>query len=242
MKYLFFSLLFTSLLYSQQNIIVKYDFHNASIIKEDAKEGTRKLLEKTITLANNQKFELSFSENKASFKCIDQLSVDADNKLINITKLAFTSPDIYTDLEFKTQVTEHNDGTLVENKINDSNWEVTSESKTIGTYVCYKAIFNKSFVDRYGENKINKIVAWFAPNLPYRIGPKYFCGLPGLILEVTEYDNSYLASNIELIDKEIDLKFPKGKIVTKEDYDKKLESSAGGIYLAKKREKEKDKK
>lgn len=235
MKYLFLTLLFTSLVYSQQNVIVKYNFHNASVIENDTKEAVREMLEKTIAIANNQKFELSFSDNKASFKCIDQLNMDSDNALINITKLAFTSPDIYTDLELRTQVTVQDDGTLVETKLNDTNWEVTSEFKTIGNYLCYKAIYSKSFVDRYGENKINKIVAWFAPSLPYRIGPKHFCGLPGLILEVTEYDNTYLASNIELTDKKIDIKFPKGKIVVKEEYDKKMESSAGAILLAKKR-------
>ncbi|TDE06435.1 GLPGLI family protein [Flavobacterium hiemivividum] len=241
MKYFFFSLLFTSLVYSQQSIIVQYDFQTSFLIKENTKEAAQKLLEETIALANNQKFELIFSKKRASFKLIDQLSIGADTKLINITQLAFTSPDVYSDLEAKTQITAQNDGTLIESKITDSNWEVTPESKTIGAYLCYKAIFNKPFVNRYGENKINKIVAWFAPNLPYSIGPKYFCGLPGLILEVTEYDKTYLASKIELMDEIIDLKFPKGKTVAKEDYDKKLESSAGGIYLAKKREKEKDK-
>lgn len=237
MKYFFLSLLFTTIGYAQQNIIVKYNFHNSSVFENTPNDEAQKMLKKTLELANNQKFELIFSENRASFKLMDQLSVGEEDNLTNLTRLAFTSPDIYTNLDAKIQITV-NDGTLVESKINNLNWEITSESKTIGTYLCYKAILNKPFIARNGENKINKIVAWFAPSLPYGVGPKHFCGLPGLILEVTEYSKTFLASKIEFIDKEIDLKFPKGKTIVKEEFDKKMNSGGANELLLKKRAKE----
>ncbi|SHL53661.1 GLPGLI family protein [Flavobacterium saccharophilum] len=245
MKYFFFSLLFTSIVYSQQTVIVTYDFHTSFSNNELKNEDAKKLFGNTVELANNQKFQLSYSENKASFKYIDQLGLDSDPQLLNISRMAFTSLDVYTNLEAKAQITVRNDGTLVESKITPLDWEITAESKNIGGYLCYKALFNENFIDSFGKNRSTKIVAWFAPSLPFSLGPKYFYGLPGLILEVTEYVNShgntFLANTIELRDKKENIKFPNGKTVTKEEYDKKFQYSDGAVLLAKKREETKGK-
>ena len=245
MKYLFFNLLFTGIVYSQQAVVVTYDFQTSFSNNELKNEDAKKLLGSTIALANNQKFKLSYSQNKASFKYIDELSLDSDPRLVNISRMAFTSLDIYSNLQAKTQLTVRNDGTLVENKISHLNWEITTESKKIGGYLCYKPLFDENFIDSFGKNRSTKIVAWFAPSLPFSLGPKYFYGLPGLILEVTEYVNShgntFLANTIELSDKKENIKFPLGKTVTKEEYDRKFQYSEGAVLLEKKREKTKEK-
>jgi GLPGLI family protein len=51
--------------------------------------------------------------------------------------------------------------------------------------------------------------------------------LPGLIVQLTENKTTYLASTIELNDIEISIDFPKGKTVSKEEYDKKLREQMG---------------
>lgn len=64
-------------------------------------------------------------------------------------------------------------------------WEITNENKRIGKFNCYKAIglFEKSsFINRKDE----KIIAWFTPELPFNFGPKYYNGLPGLIIKLIE--------------------------------------------------------
>jgi GLPGLI family protein len=81
---------------------------------------------------------------------------------------------------------------------------------------------------RNGKNISIPITAWFAPSLPYSYGPKDYNGLPGLILELQERKTIYFASLITLSkDKELEIEFPKGKTVTKEDYEKKLKAQMG---------------
>lgn len=80
--------------------------------------------------------------------------------------------------------------------------------------VCYKAVYNKEYMGRDNKTKINRIVAWFAPLLPYGFGPKEHNGTPGLILELQEFDTIYYASSITILkDKELEIAFPKGKTV-----------------------------
>lgn len=184
---------------------------------------------KMVDYANNHKFELTFNKKKSCFKAVEQLSTntDFDNKMDNVVKSVFTSSDIYIDYEVKSEIYVKSDGALVENKYNEEKWEITTESKIISNYLCYKAIQKAPFVTRKGENKTQEIMAWFAPSLPYSYGPKNFYGLPGLILELTENKTTFLASKISLSNKELTIDFPKGKTVTKEEYEKKLKAQMG---------------
>lgn len=73
--------------------------------------------------------------------------------------------------------------------------------------------------------------------LPYGFGPIQFNGLPGLILELHYINTTYFATKILLSDKDIPINFPKGKTISKEEYDKKLEASMGGVIIDKKKSK-----
>jgi len=224
---LIFIFFISNLAFSQSGTIsydVKIDVDVTSIPKDKVD-----FITKMVNYANNQKFVLTFNKKKSCFKADEQLSSnpDFDNKMENIAKSAFTSTDIYIDYEIKTEIYVKNDGTLVENKYSGAKWEITTESKIISNYLCYKAIQKIPFVSRKGENKTKEIVAWFAPSLPYSYGPKNFYGLPGLILELTENKTTFLASKISLSNKELTIDFAKGKTVTKEEYEKKLKAQMG---------------
>lgn len=143
-----------------------------------------------------------------------------------IATAGFSSPEIYIDYENKLEIYVR-DGTLVEVKDNEAKWDITTETKVIETYTCYKAIQKTPFIDRHGKSKVREVIAWFAPSLPYAYGPKNFYALPGLILELTENRTTFLATKISLNKKEINIVFPKGKRVTKEEYEKKLKTQMG---------------
>lgn len=68
-----------------------------------------------------------------------------------------------------------------ENK-NCFNWVITLETDTINGYFSQKAICD--FGGRQWE-------AWFTPEIPYSEGPYKFCGLPGLILRITDKKGHY---------------------------------------------------
>ena len=231
MRLFFLSLLFCCSAYSQSSGIVTYRFYLPMEV-DHIKEGDSKVfISKLIGVANSQEFELSFNRTMSSFKCLDKLNLDSeyDRKVNNIAKSAYTSADTYIDFVTKISIVMMNDGTLIKSNIESEKWEIKNETKTIGTYLCYKAVAYESFINRKGEPKTREIIGWFAPALPYSFGPKTFNGLPGLILELTEDNKTFTASKIELSDKEMAITFPKGKTTSKEEYEKKLKEGLGAI-------------
>ena len=71
------------------------------------------------------------------------------------------------------------------------------------------------------------MTAWFAPSLPYSFGPKNYYGLPGLILELTEGSTTYIVTKIELSNKNISVVQPRGKTISREEYNKRLKKQMG---------------
>lgn len=101
-------------------------------------------------------------------------------------------------------------------------WKITNETKKIGKYICYKATAIK-IREVPGEIIKEKIVAWFAPEIPFNYGPKDFHGLPGLIVQVQEGKTIFNLKKIvkEGDKKKIKIKPPtKGEKVTSEEYNK----------------------
>ena len=183
-----------------------------------------------VNYAKEEQFVLSFNNTKSSFIRNVKLNNDSDyeSKIKDIARGTYTSSsDVYIDIFHKLEVYRESDGTLVENKNDTIKWEVSADSKKIANYLCYKAVKNIPFVSRRGGLKIREVLAWFAPSLPYNYGPKNFYGLPGLILELTDNKTTYLATRIDLVKEEIEIGFPNGKTIAKEEYEKKLKAQMG---------------
>lgn len=222
--FLFFTLKF----FSQSGVItyeIKVEQQGGDVPKQFSE-----LLKKSLDYANKQKFELTFTKNKSRFNPIQRSNIenDYDQKAETLARLAFsTGSDFFYDNQLETEIEKKGDGTLLKAINSNTNWEITTESKTISSYLCYKAILKISFVNRKGVSGIHIITAWFAPSLPFPFGPKNFYGLPGLILELHENKTTYLATKIVLTDKEFKIDFPKGKTIPKEEYDKKLKAQMG---------------
>ena len=224
--------LFTySFLFSQSNAgKIVYSIHISADEKVLKSEKVGKLYMDMSKNAADQMYVLSFKEWKSSFLKAEKLNAAKDKYEETVSKLAsvmFTNDDnYYYDFVNRYAIIETN-GALVKEAVKDVNWEITSENKIIGGIVCYKATRQLEYLGRDNKIKSNNIVAWFAPSLPYSYGPKDFYGLPGLIVQLTENKATYLASTIELNDIEISIDFPKGKTVSKEEFDKKLKAQMG---------------
>jgi GLPGLI family protein len=197
-------------------------------IADGVDPSTRNMLEQSQLAAEKQSFILEFSGAKSKFilkEVLIQEAVSAEAQFFNkIGSIRFTSSyDYFLDRDEKYELFKDNDGTLIKKKYTKIDWKITPENKVIDGYLCYKAIYNKSYTARDNKTKINTIVAWFAPALPYGFGPKEYNGTPGLILELQEFDTVYYASAINILkDKEIIIDFPKGKTISQEDYTKKV--------------------
>jgi GLPGLI family protein len=223
--FLFFAFNFIS----AQSGTVEYAIRVHEIVNSDNPE-VKSILDKMVTLANKQEFELLFSTVGSSFKIVEDMSgvTKYEKAMIKVAKAANTTTfDIYYDQENDIQYSESDDGVVIKDTNSRKNWEITSESKTINDYLCYKALYKRNYIGRFGDARVDVIEAWFAPILPYRFGPKNYYGLPGLILELTDTKSTYLARRIDLEQNDIKIIFPKGKTVSKEEYDKKLRAQMG---------------
>lgn len=128
---------------------------------------------------------------------------------------------------------------LIKDSIPNFEWELSSETKNIGNYTCYKATFSREEKQAQlnmddGEvkemAKIVKIVttAWYTAEIPVSNGPREFGGLPGLILELNEGKLTIVCTEIVINPSEkIEIEEPsQGKVISQENYDKIMDEKS----------------
>lgn len=122
---------------------------------------------------------------------------------------------------------------LVKDKLKTYDWELSSETKNIGKYTCYKATYTKeeentkiSMVNGETKETTTKetivTTAWYTTALPISNGPADYHGLPGLILEINDGKNTIVCVEIILNPKKtMTIEEPtKGKVVSLKKYTK----------------------
>ncbi len=105
---------------------------------------------------------------------------------------------------------------IVEDSLIAPNWKILNDIKDVAGHICMKAMVEDTL-------KKQKIVAWFAQDIPVNAGPERLYGLPGLILELDINNGAVIieASKIEnkKLVQELDLpKKMKGKKVNEAAY------------------------
>lgn len=125
---------------------------------------------------------------------------------------------------------------LIKDSLPSRKWELLSETKNIGNYTCYKAIFKETYTTQTlnDSNTLETVTkerttaAWYTPQIPINIGPQDFQGLPGLILEINDGDLTLVCTKIVLNPKEkVVIKEPtKGKKVSQEEFDKIMDKKS----------------
>ncbi len=125
--------------------------------------------------------------------------------------------------EYKRGVDYNGTKLLIIDTLTSYKWQLHRETKNVLGQEVKKATF---------ETKQGKMTAWYAPKLPYKNGPIYFNGLPGLILEFVyisdksgeSMEKSFRAISINKADKKDKIEIPtKGKILNSEGYYKAIE-------------------
>lgn len=192
----------------------------------EAKSEVKSFVKELYANADKIKFELLFDNKKTFFKYIDDnMNVGNSNDLTS--RLLISGENIYCDHINKTELHIDNDNVIIKDNYNTKDWIITNDTKKIDNYNCIKAIYKYDFLNRKGEIKKGIVTAWFAPSLPYSFGPKNYYGLPGLILELTEGSTTYIVTKIELSNKNISVVQPRGKTISREEYNKRLKKQMG---------------
>lgn len=132
---------------------------------------------------------------------------------------------------------------LIKDSMPKLEWEMHSETKNIGEYTCFKATLKKLVpvviggISVNGDKDFNEdenrepemeeitIVVWYTPQIPVSMGPAKFYGLPGLILEVNDGQETIVCSKIVLNPKDkVTIDAPKqGKEISQKEYDEVVE-------------------
>lgn len=167
----------------------------------------------TVKIAKNIYFNLDFNKNYSKFYLPKQIETD---KYKIFKRLARYNGQYYSFKEslFHEQNSFGQDFIVIKPKLK---WEITNISKKIGKYNCFKAITQKKIESPQGIS-YHRVVAWFAPEIPFNFGPKGYGGLPGLIVRLDEGNLSYTIKSIKKIDF-LEFKKPtKGKEITEEEF------------------------
>ena len=105
---------------------------------------------------------------------------------------------------------------IVEDSLVAPNWKILNDIKDVAGHICMKAMVEDTL-------KNQKIVAWFAQDIPVNAGPERLYGLPGLILELDINNGAVIIEATKIENKklvqELDLpKKMKGKKVNEAAY------------------------
>ncbi|WP_452600696.1 GLPGLI family protein [Pontimicrobium sp. MEBiC06410] len=202
----------------------------SEVQKKQIKERLKNRLEKTYVLTFN-KAESIFVEDEK----LDAISGATDSWGKN-----FTAGDQYKNV--KTNVLIQNQEFygkrfLVKDKLQKIDWKLSTETKKIGDYNCYKATatmptaslkwYSFSWSElrqkenqKEGEMPMTAVEAWYTPQIPISQGPLEYWGLPGLILEVSADNTTMLCYKITINPEEkVKIEAPdRGKEIAKLEY------------------------
>uniref|UniRef100_UPI00404A196E GLPGLI family protein n=1 Tax=Flavobacterium sp. TaxID=239 RepID=UPI00404A196E len=162
------------------------------------------LLSKAEEVAEDVNFRLEFNDKTAAFFVDNDLDIDAMS-LHMLKALTKTSGSLFTNLQESCFVKEiiptgnlvyilGKENILIKESI-FKKWEITSESKIINGYKCFRANFTKTQT-MLGKEYTDKAIAWFCPEIPVSLGPAEFSGLPGLIFQLQANEYSFVLKNV----------------------------------------------
>ncbi len=174
-----------------------------------------------------KEYELEFNANESIYKEVEKLDtpgtgaswivINTDGGGIlyrNLKENRFTSQSEIFSKQF-----------LIQDSIERPEWKLHKDAKNIGEYTCFKATFTRmvtvmnsvrssSDVDSAPLEQTEEeqtVTAWYTPQIPVGHGPNQYGGLPGLILEVGDGQETILCSKIVLNPKKtLNIEEPKG--------------------------------
>jgi GLPGLI family protein len=225
---LLFLLIVSANLYSQDFVSTYAMKCNLEEINTDvnANKVKNELLSVLETNSDDLEFNLTFSKNISIFSFNNKMKKNENS--VNLSQINAENLGLfYTDINkgiILNQKTMYGQQFIVKENIKNINWILTNEHRKIGNYTCYKAIYRTKVYLRSESGKIEKqknVTAWYSPQLPFSTGPKGYCGLPGLIVELYDDIFVYYLKKIDF-SKNINIKMDcpsNGKLVSRIEFD-----------------------
>lgn len=179
---------------------------------------------------------LKFNETASIFEADRSMALDL-NSFENILITAGCTGKFFKESSKSSYIKAVSDdlfGDIIINYDAHIDWQLSTESKTIANYKCFKATCKKKDFGPPGRDNMLEIVAWYCPSIPVSIGPKGLYGLPGLILQAEEPTRQlvFTAESVSLNMTKIDIITApdKGKSISEAEYRKLVEDEIAEMY------------
>jgi GLPGLI family protein len=221
MNYIILFILFSTTLFSQ-NYKIEYA---VKVLEDEAllkSQYTKELYTKAMEGASNLKYTLKCNDSISLFYLNEALEIDS---YATKSAIARTSVDKNTIIFNDTIYSNNRDGLFKEStylikKPLNKNWVLTTETKNINDFLCYKATNEYIVVNPKGTFR-HPVTAWYCPQISISHGPNGYGGLPGLILEIQIRKILFGAVKIEKTQEKISFNL-KGEEITYENYTQKF--------------------
>lgn len=211
----------------------KFDF---KVGENNENSEMKKQIQAQLRKQFQREYTLTFNKNETIYKKVEELEKPQPMASGIVIKVEDGSDIMYKNLKENRYVNKTEimgKLFLIKDSLNSRKWELTNETKNIGAYTCFKAIYKDSITTQTlsEEGVLTKkkeqrtTTAWYSPQIPVNSGPEDFHGLPGLILEINDGKLTLVCSKIVLNPKEkLKIEEPtKGKIVSQEKFDDIME-------------------
>ncbi|WP_203257588.1 GLPGLI family protein [Hyunsoonleella ulvae] len=214
--------------------IATYKSHRKVDLKMDESKistDQQKSIQEQLRKQFQKEYTLEFNKYESIYKQNQKLDVpQPSNSGINI-KVVQGDDIMYKNIKEQryTSKTEiYGKRFLIKDTLINRKWELINETKNIGAYTCYKAIFKDEITTKTINNegqfvKVTKprtTTVWYTPQIPVSNGPLNYFGLPGLILEVNDGKLTLVCTKIVINpEKSVEITEPKkGKLVTQKEF------------------------
>ena len=245
------TLLFTSLLSAQDfKGIATYKTQRKMDIQMDSTQMNSDMQKQMMAMLKKQfekEYTLQFNNNESIYKEVVNLEKPSGMGSGGMQIVVAGTGDgdlLYKNIaenRFANQSDLFGKIFLIKDVLEQPEWKMEKETKNIGEYTCFKATFKRMVQNSSSmtmtinseddeeteeEEEVEQTVtAWYTLQIPVKHGPGNYSGLPGLILEVGDGNETILCSKIVLNPKEgLDIKEPtKGKEVSQEKFEAIME-------------------
>ncbi|GAA4799618.1 GLPGLI family protein [Litoribaculum gwangyangense] len=215
--------------------IATYKSHRKVDLKMDDKNTNsemQKQIQEQLKKQFQQEYTLEFNKNESIYKRVEKLDKPSIPNSSGITiKISQSSDIMYKNIQDHryTNKTEISGKIfLVKDSLKNKKWQLLNETKYIGEYACFKAVFEEEYTTKTitSDGKFEDVTkektttVWYTPQIPVSHGPEDYFGLPGLILEVNDGELTLICSKIVINPKEtFEIKEPeKGKEVSQKEF------------------------
>lgn len=214
--------------FGQEVVVVEYELHKEIDLDktlsslEQGKEMPDVLNELVKKLLETHSYRLIVNSNESTFDWIEKIRNSQNEGLFS----TFSYGDIgliYKNVENQTYqwaTSVFSKDYIVSDSLKTYDWKISKDTKEILGYETRKATAK--------VDSITTFEAWFAPELPYKNGPEYYGGLPGLILEISDTKineqigkrvKTYIAISVNADKKKKIQKPQKGKLISYTEYE-----------------------